>query len=92
MTMMTQEGVKRDMRFTVCPVTKALGSVSQMCQSGHRVAFNPPWDEAGSYIQHIETGQKLWMIEKDGSYLLDVRIAPENRQVANAQDFGRQGP
>ena len=34
----------RDMRFTVCDVSKALGSVSQMCKVGHRVVFNPPFD------------------------------------------------
>ena len=39
-SMMTREGAHRDMNFTVCPVTKALGSVSQMCRSGHRMAFN----------------------------------------------------
>ena len=89
---MTQEGAIRDMNFEVCDVTRALGSVSQMCRSGHRVIFNPPWDDAGSYIQHVETGQKMWLTEKDGIYLLDVRIAPENKQAANKQDFGRPGP
>ena len=40
-TMMTREETKRDMRFTICDVSKALGSVSQMCKTGHRVIFNP---------------------------------------------------
>lgn len=89
---MTKEGVIRDMNFEVRNVTRALGSISQMCRAGHRVIFNPPWDSAGSYIQHIETGQKMWLTERDGIYLLDVRVAPEERQAANNQDFGRQGP
>ena len=80
------------MNFEVCDVTRALGSVSQMCRSGHRVVFNLPWDNAGSYIQHVETGQKIWLTEKDGIYLLDVRIAPETKQAANKLDFGRPGP
>ena len=35
-SMMTKEGVMRDMRFTVCAVTKVLRSVSQMCKAGIR--------------------------------------------------------
>ena len=38
---MTKEGVMRDMNFTSCEVSKALGSVSQICQAGHTVVFNP---------------------------------------------------
>ena len=91
-TLMTREGAIRDMKFEVCSVTRALGSVSQMCKAGHRVIFNPPWDPEGSYIEHVETGQRMWMNEKDGIYLLDVRVAPENRQSANSLDFPRPGP
>ena len=91
-TLMTREGAIRDMNFEVCNVTRALGSVSQMCRAGHRVIFNPPWDHQGSYIQHIETGQKMWLTEKDGIYLLDVRVAPGEKQTTNKPDFGRQGP
>ena len=89
---MTREGAVRDMKFEVCNVTRALGSVSQMCKAGHRVVFNPPWDPSGSYIQHLESGQKMWLAEKDGIYLLDVRVALESKQAANALDFPGQGP
>ena len=89
---MTREGAVRDMKFEVCNVTRALGSVSQMCKAGHKVVFNPPEDPSGSYIQHVETGQKMWLIEKDGIYLLDVRVAPEDKQAANDPDFAGQGP
>ena len=57
--MMTQEGSLRDMRFTVCDVAKALGSVSQMCKTGHRVVSNPPWSPSGSYIEHIDIGERM---------------------------------
>ena len=80
-SMMTREGSMRDMRFTVCDVSKALGSVSQMCKVGHRVVFNPPWDPDGSYIQHIETGECMWLEEKDGLYMLNTKIAPSSRQT-----------
>ena len=58
-SMMAQEGALRDMRFTVCDVSKALGSVSQMCKTGHRVVFNPPWSSQGSYIEQVATGEKM---------------------------------
>ena len=53
-TLMTREGTMRDMNFTACEVSKALGSVSQMCRTGHRVVFNPPREPEGSYIEHAE--------------------------------------
>ena len=94
MSMMTKEGRMRDMRFTVCPVTKALGSVSQMCRSGHRVVFNPPWEEEGSYIEHMEIGDRLWMEEQNGLYVLNTKVAPTSKQTTsywnnNAQGFQR---
>ena len=55
-SMMSKEGTLRDMRFTVCDVSEALGSVSQMCRTGHRVVFNPPWCPDGSYIEHMDAG------------------------------------
>ena len=81
--MMTKEGTMRDMRFTVCPVTKALGSVSQMCRTGHRVVFNSAWDPEGSYIEHLDTGEKLWLEEQNGFYVLNTKVAPNHRQTAN---------
>ena len=56
-SVMTKESAMRDMNFTICSVTKALGSVSQMCRAGNRIVFNPPWNQEGSYIEHEETGE-----------------------------------
>ena len=93
-SMMTKEGIMRDMRFTVCPVTKALGSVSQMCKIGHRVIFNPPWDPEGSYIQNINIGERLWLEERNGLYVLNIKVAPTHKQTPsrrnNNQGFHRQ--
>ena len=95
-SMMTKEGAMRDMKFAVCDVSKALGSVSQMCKTGHKVVFSPPWDPAGSYIQHIETGEKIWLEECNGLYILNTRVAPAHKQSINRakqkheQDFRRQ--
>ena len=63
-----------------------------MCRAGRRAIFNPPWEPQGSYIEHVETGQKMWLTEKDGIYFLDVRVAPESRQAVNNQDFAGQCP
>ena len=90
-TLMTKEGNMRDMRFEVCGVTRAIGSVSQICRAGHRVVFNPLGDRQGSYIQHLEFGDNLWLTERDGIYMLDVKVAPENKQAGNHKDFVRRG-
>ena len=88
--MMTKEGNKRDMRFTVCDVSKALGSVSQMCKIGHRVVFNPPWDHNGSYIEHVDTGERMWLEEKGGLYILSAKVAPKHKQSGMIQGVNEQ--
>ena len=81
--MMTREGAMRDMKLTICDVSEALGSVSQMCKAGHRVIFSPSWDPAGSDIQHVESGKKLWLEDYDGLYVLNARVAPAHKQSTN---------
>ena len=85
-SMITKEGAKRDMRFTISDVSKALGHVSQMCRAGHKVVFNLPWDPMGSYIQHMQIGEKMWMEEQNGLYVLSTKIAPAERQSSLRQD------
>ena len=70
-TMTTQEGTHRDMRFTICDGSKALVSVSQMCRSGNKVVFNLFWDPEGSCIQHVNIGERLWLREGN---LLNINI------------------
>ena len=89
-SMMTREGTWRDMRFTVCDVSKALGSVSQMCRAGHTVVFNPPWHEEGSYIEYLDTGERMWLEETNGLYVLNTKIAPKEWQTTLSQGFARQ--
>ena len=81
------------MKFIVCnEVSKAIGSVSQMCRSGHRVVFNPEWDPEGSCIEHLESGQKLWLEERNGLYMFNTKIAFTSKQTMNRRNtgFGRQ--
>ena len=86
---MTKEGAMRDMSSTVCAVTEALGSVSQMCRAGNRVIFNPPWHPDGSYIEHEETGERLWLEEQGGLYVLPAKVAPQYRQTSNVCNINR---
>ena len=87
-TLMSREGHMRNMRFTSCDVERALGSVSAICKQGHTVVFNAPEHPDGSYIYHIESGERMELMHKDGVFVLDTRVAPKAKQ---AQPFQRQG-
>ena len=80
----------RQMKFQVCEVSKALGSVMNIVKNGNRVVF----DESGSYIENKGNGSRMWLTEHDGVYVLDCLVAPagEARQHLdrNNQGFGRQ--
>ena len=91
-TMVTQEGAQRDIKFTVCDVSKALASGSQMCRVGNSVVFNPPWSPEGSYIQHVDIGERLWLREGNGLYMLDTRVAPMAKQTSNIRSQGFTWP
>ena len=67
------------MKFQVCPVNKALGSVSKIVHNGSRVVFDSD-DWGGSYIQNKRTGRKIWLREQDGLYMLDVQVKPNYEQ------------
>ena len=82
-SLMTKEGATRDMKFTSCAVAKALGSVSQICRAGHRVVYNPEWSDDEPYIEHLETGEVMWLTIYNGLYVLDTRVAPHNHQTSN---------
>ena len=82
-SMMTKEGAMRDMNFTVCGVTKALGSVSQMCKAGNKVVFNPPWSPEGSYIEREQIGERLRLEEQGRLYVLQVKVAPQEKQTSD---------
>ena len=43
--------------FQCADVTKALGSVSNICSNGNRVVF----DDDGSFIENKQAGEILWM-------------------------------
>ena len=82
--LVTNEGTCRGMRFQAAPVSRPLGSVKRICQSGHRVMF----DEDGSYIENKATGEINWLREDNGNYIMDLWVVPAN--LSNSWGFGGQ--
>ena len=64
----SQEGVGRRLIAQVCDVNKGLLSVSKITRSGHRVVF----DANGSYIEHEQTGESMYLTERNGMYMLKL--------------------
>ena len=58
------------MKAQVCDVNKALLSVRRLTQAGNKVVFDPN----GSYIENLETGEKMNMQEKGGMYVLKLWV------------------
>ena len=78
----------RKMKFQVTQVHKALGSVSRIIKNNNKIVFD---EEEGSYILNKETGEKLWLREDNGVFVLDVLVAPPDwRPGDEQQGFGRQ--
>ena len=83
----TSEGSLRSMTFQAAPVSRALGSVKRMNETGHVVVF----DGADSYIQNKVTGEINWLREENGNYLMDLWIMPmDDLNEMKRQSFGRQ--
>ena len=66
----TEEGLGRNITAQVCDVNKALLSVKKITAAGNRVVF----DEEGSFIEDKVTGEKLWLREDKGMYMLKMWI------------------
>ena len=67
----SEEGVRRGITAQVCDVNKALFSVYKVEKAGNRVVFED--DEQGndaSYIECRKTGEKMWLREDKGMYML----------------------
>ena len=80
-----QSGHMTQMKFQVAAVTKALGSVSKIVQNGGRVVFDSP-EYGGAYVMNKRTGNRSYLREENGVYVMDVWIPPNN-----SQGFPRQG-
>ena len=69
-TGITEEGSLRQITAQVCDVNKPLLSVSKMVKAGNRVVF----DEDGSYIENVQSGEKVWLKEQGGMYMLKIWV------------------
>ena len=64
----TQEGIAKHIKAQVCEVNKALLSVKKVVDTRSRVTF----DQDGSFIEDRRTGQRMYLQEKQGMYVLKV--------------------
>ena len=66
----TEEGSVRSITAQVCEVNKPLLSVRKVMAGGSRVVF----DEEGSYIESKATGERTWMRESGGMFMLKMYV------------------
>jgi hypothetical protein len=66
----SDEGVARTLTAQVCDVNKSLLSVKKVVKAGNRVVF----DDEGSYIEDKGTGERMWLKEEGGMYLLSMWV------------------
>ena len=66
----SEELAVRDITAQVCDVNKALLSVRRVVAAGHTVVF----DKEGSYILDKHTGERMWMREEGGMYMLKMWV------------------
>ena len=71
----TTEGAMRSIMAQVCEVNKALLSVKKMAAAGNRVVF----DQDGSYIEDKRSGERMWLAEEDGMYMLTMWVNRESQ-------------
>ena len=62
----SEEGIRRHVTAQVCEVNKGLLSVRRMLQAGNTVVFT----RNGSYIEDPQTGEIMYLEERQGMYVL----------------------
>lgn len=73
-----EEQGRRAVTAQVCAVTKNLLSVNGMTRNGHRVVF----DEDGSYIEDKTSGERSWLHEVNGMYMLKLWVSKKTSKEA----------
>jgi len=66
----TENGITRNLTAQVCEVNKALLSVKKIIAAGNRVVF----DEEGSFIEDKSTGERMWMKDEGGMFMLKMWV------------------
>ena len=85
MAMLDGSDAVRTMDFTVCGVTKALGSVNRICSRGNKVIFDT--GAGNSYIESKTTGENIYLRESNGTYVLDVAVAPPRMTKDSLREY-----
>ena len=67
----TAEGGQRGITAQICEANKTLMSVSKMAAQGNRVVF----DDEGSYIEDKSSGERTWMQQVGGMYMLKMWVS-----------------
>ena len=84
----------REMTFQLAKVNKALGSVSQMVSSGHKVVFD--MDNYGrdrSFIENKSNKERMWLRKEHGMYVLDMLVCRnQHRRRPEHCRCGREAP
>ena len=63
------------MNFEVADVCKPLAAVWRLAEKNHLVQFGPAPEDC--FIKNKETGNKIFMKQKKGSYVLQVEFVQE---------------
>ena len=67
---MTEDESLRNIKVQVCDVNKALLSVKKIANAGNRIVF----DNDASYVEDKTTGEKIWLREEGGMYMLRMWV------------------
>ena len=66
----SEDGQVRCVTAQVCDVNKSLLSVRKVTKAGNRVVF----EDGYGYIEDKVSGEKMYMVEKDGLYVLKLWV------------------
>ena len=66
----SEEGTRGQITAQVCDVNKPLLSVAKIVRAGNRVVF----DDDGSFIEDKKIGERMWMRESEGMYVLRMWV------------------
>ena len=87
------------MKFQVADVKKALGIATNIVRNGNRIVTDLDDDDGNgyAYIENKSTGEKLWLRESEGVYVLDMLVAllepaPPVGPAAPPPESGFSGP
>ena len=84
------KGESMTMKFEVCDVKKALAAVWRIAAKGNRVCFGP--DDVDCYIQNVRDGRNIMMRSKEGSYVMDVLMNGESKEMTAVLTPLHRGP